>query len=100
MPGNTAISAQGFEVSVSGGMEVTVVYREGDKQTSISAERTATGGIGLFMDWAQFPDGAGKDERRSIFERVVRALWFLEIPIGWTEIDPAQSQWPLPPRPK
>ena len=85
--------------SVSGGMEVTVEYREPDKHVSISAERLRTGAIGLFMDWAQFPEGSTTEEQRSIFERVVHALWFLEIPIGDTEIDRFQNKWPLPPRP-
>jgi hypothetical protein len=99
-PGNVAISALGFEVSVSGGMEVAVEYKESGKVTPIPAERTMSGGIGLFMEWAKFPEGTGLDEKRAIFERVVRALWFLDIPISSTEIDPDQKTWPLPQRPK
>lgn len=99
LPGNIAISTLGFEVSVSGGTEVTVEYKEPGKETSIPAERTRSGGIGLFMDWARFPEGASVNEKRDIFERVVRALWFLDIPISSTEIDSAQKTWPLPQRP-
>lgn len=98
-PGNTAISAQGFEVCVDAGSEVTIFYREPGKQASIPAERTRTGAIGLFMDWAEFPADASPDDKRRIFERVIRALYFLEIPIGEVEIDPASNRWPLPPRP-
>ena len=98
MPGNIAISTLGFEVSVSGGMEVTVEYKELGKETSIPAERTTNGGIGLFMEWARFPEGAGVDEKRAIFERVVRALWYMDISISSTEIDPDQKTWPLPQR--
>ena len=97
-PGNVATSALGFTVAVSGGMEVTVEYQEPGKLVSIPAERTRNGGIGLFMEWANFPDATGADERRLIFERVVRALWFLDIAISSTEIDPDQKTWPLPQR--
>lgn len=98
-PGNIAISNQGFEVSVSGATDIKVVYKEPGKEASIPAERSSTGGIGLFMDWAQFPNGTTAEEQRRMFERVIRALWFLEIPISWTEIDESQSRWPLPLRP-
>jgi hypothetical protein len=80
-------------------MEVTVEYKEPGKATSIPAERTRNGGIGLFMEWARFPEGASVDEKLDIFERVVRALSFMDIPISSTEIDPAQKMWPLPQRP-
>jgi hypothetical protein len=99
MPGSIAISNQGFEVSVITGMDVSVEYKDAGRQASIPAERVMNGGIGLFMDWANFPEGASAEEKRSIFERVIRALWFMDIPIGEIEINPAEKKWPLPPRP-
>ena len=100
MPGNRAVSVQGFEVSVIGGSEIRVEYQEPGKQVSISAERLTTGGIGLFMNWAEFPDGPSEEEKRTILERVVRGLWAMEISVDETEIHPAEQKWPLPLRPK
>jgi hypothetical protein len=97
--GNKVVSEQGFEVTVGGGMEVTVEYGEAGTVTKIPAERLTMGYIGLFMDWATFPPNTTPEERRQIFERVVRALRFMQIPIGATEVDPSQGNWPLPPLP-
>jgi hypothetical protein len=97
--GNTVVSEQGFEVAVEGGMAVTVEYREAGTVTTIPAERLTMGYIGLFMDWAAFPPNATPGEQRQIFERVVRALRFMRIPIGATEVDPSRDNWPLPPLP-
>jgi hypothetical protein len=97
-PGNVAISSEGFEVSVNGGMDVAVKYSDASASVRIPAERTRYGGIGLFMEWAEFPVAMGIEERREIFLRVVRALRFMDIAIDSTEIDPEQKTWPLPPK--
>jgi hypothetical protein len=94
--GNLAVSSRGFEVEVTGGMEVTVHYREPGRQTKIPAERLINDRIGLFMDWAEFPAGATPEEKREIFERVVHALRFMKIPIGATELGESSRNWPLP----
>jgi len=95
--GNLAVSTRGFEVEVTGGSEVAVYYRESGSPTTIPAERLMNGRIGLFMDWAEFPPGSSAERKREIFERVVDALRYMDIPIGATEIDESSPNWPLPP---
>ena len=95
-PGNVATSNQGFTVTVNGASEVNVVYEEAGQRTQIPAERTMSG-IGLFMNWAEFPNPATPEQQRLIFERVVRAIWFMGIKIEGTEITNS-FEWPLPKR--
>ena len=98
--GNLAVSNRGFEVEVTGGYGVTVYYREQGRETMIPAERLMYDRIGLFMDFAEFPPGATMEDKREIFERVVQALRYMDIPIGATEVDESSPNWPLPPPPE
>ena len=98
--GNLAVSSRGFEVEVTGGYGVTVYYREQGDETKIPAERLMNDRIGLFMDWAEFPPSATPEEKHEIFERVVQALRYMDIPIGATELDESSPNWPLPPPPE
>jgi hypothetical protein len=69
--GNTAISRHAFKISVLAALEVNVEYKEVGMRLTIPAEKTSTGGIGLFMNWVKFPESAAVDESRVIFERVI-----------------------------
>jgi hypothetical protein len=63
--GNAAISRHGFKVSVLAALEVNVEYKEVGMRLTIPAEKTSTGGIGLFRKWVKFPESAAVDEAAS-----------------------------------
>ena len=97
---NSVVSRLGFQVDFGNGHTEPMVFREGGVSVRFGCEMGLNRTVILFVTQADFPQGTTKEEKRRIFECVVRAIW-AGIP-GWTidvEHGPLPAaDWALPTR--